>query len=99
MHYGCRELYMTLSCRTVSDPGWRAGRSSHSHLFPFFVFCRQRKQCGKQDMENKRVVALMHSHQFRYCIYLLSLHDLLSIPLYIKHYILSRILLRLTQMM
>lgn len=55
MHYGCRELYMTLSCRTVSDPGWRAGRSSHSRLFPLFVLCRRRKQRGKQDMKNRRV--------------------------------------------
>lgn len=32
-------------------------------------------------MESKRVVAFTRSHQFRYCIFLLSTLDLLSIPL------------------
>lgn len=41
-----------------------------SSSFPTFRFpSMQRKQCGKQDMENKRVDALTRSHQFRYCIF------------------------------
>lgn len=62
---------MTLSCRiTARGPGWRAGRSIVFSSFLTFRFPSvQRKQCGKQDMENKRVDALTRSHQFRYCIF------------------------------
>lgn len=82
MHYGCRELYMTLSCRTVSGTRLARGPDRRILVFSRFSFS---VNGGVNSVENKIWKIGAYS-----CSYVFSSISLLCLPVVLPPPALSR---------